>query len=113
MVDPNEADEAGGVDETPEEARDWFQHEVATNGIRIAYNALVSVCQDPKAAAPAKSAAGTALLRAAGVFARAEEASEKEPHQMDGAELQRAIAKLKSEAKPRRSASKDADGVFA
>jgi len=108
-------DDEAPIDETPEEAREWFEKKIATSGIRIAYETLVGVCNNPKAPAPAKATAGVALMRAAGVFARASEELNKQPHEMTAEELQRDIASLR-EMKRLLSQSSDGDvpgvGVF-
>lgn len=51
-------------------------------GVRIAYNALTSVCQDGKAPAQARATAGVALLRAAGMLDKHESEADKEIHDM-------------------------------
>lgn len=88
-------DEFAPVDETPEESREWFRKEIATNGLRVAYAALFAVCMDPKAPAPAKATAGVALLRAAGVFANVDEGADKSLHEMTAEELDAEIRRLR------------------
>ena len=100
---------------TPDEARDWFAHIVATEGLRIAYETAVSICRDPKAAAPAKATAITAILRAAGAFDRKEEGSDIEPHSMTGKQLEREIARLKKRSvvlAPGGRGGRNGGGVF-
>lgn len=106
-------DTLDAIDESPEEAREWFHREVKTRGVRIAYKALTSVCEDPKAPAPAKATAGVAILRAAGVFARADEDPEIEPHEMTPAQLARAAALARKEVTSRAQDGDDPGGVFA
>jgi DNA replicative helicase MCM subunit Mcm2 (Cdc46/Mcm family) len=79
--------------ETPSEARERLRHKINTEGAEVAYNALVSVCRDEKAPAPAKATAGVAILRAAGMFERTDEADEREPHEWSAEQLQKAARK--------------------
>lgn len=82
--------------QSPGETIAWLLDDLQTNGVRAAYSALLDVCRDPKAPAPAKATAGVALLRAAGVFAAGDDAkSKKEPHEMTAEELAADIADLK------------------
>lgn len=71
MNDDAELDEL--IDESPAQAREWFRRQVRTHGLRVAYRTAVAVCEDPKAAAPAKATAAGLLLRAAGVLTKPEE----------------------------------------
>ena len=77
--------------ESPEEARERLRDLIRTVGAQAAYEALVSVCQDPKAPAPAKATAGTSLFRAGGFFERTDEDGKKEPANMTPAEIRRAM----------------------
>ena len=81
--------------ESPEETREWFRKEIATNGLRTAYAALQTVCSDPKAPAPAKATAGVALMRAAGVFADLLEPEQKSLAEMTAEELATEIKRLR------------------
>lgn len=83
-------------DMTPTEALDALKRKIKIEGARKAVEALISVCDDPKAPAPAKATAGTSLLRAAGLFDKGagEEASSKELHEMTAEELSREIARI-------------------
>ncbi|WP_168217418.1 hypothetical protein [Paracoccus liaowanqingii] len=73
-------------------------HRIDTIGAEAAFQALLEVCQDKKAAAPARATAGTSLLRAAGRFDKDRyRASDKPPEDMSAAELAAAIARLKAE----------------
>ncbi|TFE95798.1 hypothetical protein B5M44_20745 [Shinella sumterensis] len=76
------------------ETMELARHRVQTDGVEAAVDALISVCRDPKAPAPAKSTAGTSLLRAAGFFDRDSSQQDKEPHEMTAAELRAQSAKL-------------------
>lgn len=106
--------------ETPAEARERQMRRIKTEGVDAAIEALIGVCADPKAAAPAKSSAGTSLIRAAGFFDRRDPDEDLQPHEMTGEQLQRAIARLKldSDALARGEAGEDGEepdgegGVF-
>lgn len=79
------------------EAMERARHMLQTEGVEAAVEALVSVCRDPKAPAPAKSTAGTSLLRANGFFDRANTEAEKEPHQMTMQELRDFTNRIENE----------------
>jgi hypothetical protein len=97
------------TDESPEETRESLLHDIKTKGVRAAYNSLLSVCQDPKAPAPARATAGVALLRAGGfLLASADATKEKEPHEMTAEELAAEIRKLsRKERELRRDSQAD------
>ena len=71
---------ASRAHETLAEARERQMHLILTEGADVAIKALMDVCRDRGAAAPAKSSAGTSLLRAGGFFEKSEEAEGKELH---------------------------------
>lgn len=98
--------------ETSAEARERQMRRIKTEGVDVAIDALIAVCRDAKAAAPAKSSAGTALIRAAGFFDRRDPEEDLQPHEMTGEQLQRAIARLRldSDAIARGEASEDEGG---
>ncbi|MFG1379504.1 hypothetical protein [Xanthobacter autotrophicus] len=73
-----------------DEVRDLIE----TRGVKAAAKALIEVCSDPKAPAPARATAGTALLRAAGMFEKVERDDNKDVAEMDGFELRRATARI-------------------
>jgi len=110
----DEYDEERGQD-SPELAREALDRELRTVGARTAYDALLAVCQDPKAPAPAKATAGVAILRAAGFFNREDDdGREKEQHEMTMTEIERQIRRLqrRSSTLRRRDGARDKDGVF-
>lgn len=76
------------------ETMENVRHRVQTEGVEAAVEALISVCRDKSAPAPAKSTAGTSLLRAAGFFDRDSSSQDKEPHEMTAAELKAHVARL-------------------
>lgn len=113
----SDAHSAGG-DEFDDEndAREALLHELRTVGAQAAYQALLDVCRDQKAPAPARATSGTSLLRAAGYFQfnRDEDGHGKKPmHLMSVAEMDREIRRLqKQSAGRRRSARRESDDVF-
>lgn len=96
MSDDTELDEL--IDESPAQAREWFRRQVRTHGLRVAYKTAVAVCEDPKAAAPAKATAAGLLLRAAGVLTKTEETDEIPIEQMSMEQMQAEFARLEAEA---------------
>ena len=99
-------------DDLPEEAKAWFEHMVATEGLRVAYETAIGICRDPKAPTPAKATSLTALLRSAGMFDRKDgDDRKKEHHEMTAAELQREDRRLERQRNgPRKTST--TDGVF-
>lgn len=71
---------------------------IESEGANAAVTALLRVCNDPNASSQALATAGSALLRAAGLFEKIENPREKEPHEMDAFELQEAIDDLVQKA---------------
>lgn len=69
---------------------------IQTEGAEAAYNALLGVCMDPKAPAPARATAGTALFRAGGFMDAKQNASEKKPEDMTWDEMSSRIAELRA-----------------
>jgi hypothetical protein len=79
----------------PRSAIEAQRRRIALTGVEAAVSALIGVCEDPKAPAPAKATAGTSLLRAAGLFDRVQDAhQDKEASEMTAEELSRAIADM-------------------
>lgn len=89
------------VEPTEGDARDSLWRKIRTEGVELAYETAVGICRDPKAPAPAKATALTALFRVAGYFTKSDTGDEKDPHEMDGNELDAAIRRLR--ARVRRS----------
>lgn len=100
------------VEETPEEAMDRLRHDLKVTGAPAAYAALLDVCQNPKAPAPAKATAGVALLRAAGMFAKADEDNSLDPSQMTAKQIDQELKRLRRQLKSSTEGDSD-DGVFA
>ncbi|WP_417433400.1 hypothetical protein [Hoeflea sp.] len=91
-IDGFNDDNGGDGKDGLEEVRDLIR----SRGVRAAFNALVEVCENKQAAAPARSSAGTSLFRAAGLFDRAEGGAGKELHEMTGAELRQEIQRMEA-----------------
>lgn len=107
-------DDDQAIDASPDEAREAFQHKVKTEGLEVAYATAINICKDSKAPAPARATMAVALMRAAGAFARADEETDVEPHNMTAAQLEREIARIRRQDKGPRPAraAKSGDGVF-
>ncbi len=101
------------------EARGALRRKIQTEGAEAAYAALVAVCNDSKAPAPAKATAGTSLLRAAGYFEKVDDPEDKELYELTPPELERIMQNLvrmrdQIEAAERGDVDDDGeeDGVF-
>lgn len=83
---------------------------IELEGAELAVETAMAICRDTKAPAPARATALTALLRAGGYLAaKPEGLTKKEPHEMDAAELDAEIRRLRTiAAKP----ADDTSGVF-
>lgn len=69
---------------------------IQTDGSEAAYEALLAVCRDAKAPAPARATAATSLFRAAGLMNGKQDAQDKPPEEMSLAEIEARIAELRS-----------------
>lgn len=94
------------------EAVERARHKLQVEGVGAAVDALISVCRDPKAPAPAKSTAGTSLLRAGGFFDKDAVAPQKELHEMTFAELVEQSARLERDREAVLRDMGDIEGVF-
>ncbi|MBZ9889463.1 hypothetical protein LB559_16170 [Mesorhizobium sp. BR1-1-3] len=100
-----------------DEEREAFarvSHKLKTVGIEVAVDSLIAVAGDPKAPAPARSTAGTSLLRAAGMISTGSKdavRADKSPAEMSPEELEDALTALRQDLAGRRS-GEDSDGVF-
>lgn len=70
---------------------------IQTEGAEAAYNALLGVCMDPKAPAPARATAGTTLFRVGGLMDTKQNASDKKPEDMTADEITSRISQLRAE----------------
>jgi len=85
-----------------DEVRRDLTHRIQTEGVVAAYQAALDICRDPKAPAPARATALTAMFRVGGYFKdTADKVSEKEPYELDGYELERAAAQARRLLKAR------------
>ena len=96
------------TEQDPIASRRALLAKIQTEGAEAAYNALLGVCMDPKAPAPARATAGTALFRAGGFMDAKQNASEKKPEEMTWDEMNARIAELR--AKQTRGGAADDQG---
>jgi hypothetical protein len=92
------------------------QRRIAIEAVPLAVSALMSVCADKNAPAPARATAGTSLLRAAGMFEkRPDTIEEKDQSEMSAAELEEAIREMKARMAAAQAEEPEGDkpsGVF-
>ena len=133
MTEKHDDDLLDGLDdlleggEAPRTAKERFRRKAQTEGLDIAYTALVEVLNDSKAPAPARATAGGLMLRAAGIFSkRFEEEGDSGDGGLDDATQDELAAMLKlirakdrkrarlskSEKADSSSDDKKPDGVF-
>jgi len=86
---------------------DELRKEIRREGARAAFEALLAVCKDPKAPAPARATAATSIFRASGLFERSDNTedgkllSEMSPSELNAVirrherEMERADAAIK------------------
>lgn len=79
------------------QAMEQAKHVLQTEGVLVAIEALLTVCRDPKAPAPAKATAGTSILRAVGLFNERNNEPEKDLSQMSWQELSEYRNRLENE----------------
>lgn len=83
---------------------------VQSEGLEVAYDALVAVCKDPKAPAPAKATAGAALFRAGGAFDKdAQRGNAKPPEEMAAEEISARLAELRAQQAEFLAGAQDAE----
>lgn len=91
-IEPAEDFGLDDLDTSPAAMVARVRRRVKTEGLEAACEALVRVCRDPKAPAPAKATAATTLFRAAGMLEKSdEELSEISPADMTPEQLDRAL----------------------
>lgn len=83
---------------------------IRTEGVDAAFEALMSVCRDPKAPAPAKATSGTTLFRVAGYMSDKPDAADKSPEDMTAAEITSRIDYLRSQYESAIEGLPDGDG---
>ncbi|SCY80853.1 hypothetical protein [Paracoccus tibetensis] len=69
---------------------------IQTEGIEAAFEALMDVCKDKKAPAPARATAGTSIFRAGGLMSNKPEVLDKPPEEMSAAEIVARINELEA-----------------
>lgn len=79
------------------QAMEQAKHILQTEGMLVAVEALLAVCRDPKAPAPAKATAGTSILRACGFFDQKNNEPDKDLSQMSWEELSEYRNRLENE----------------
>lgn len=89
------------TDKDPIASKRALMVKIQTEGAEAAYEALVGVCRDTKAPAPARATAGAALFRAGGFMDTKQNASDKKPEEMTAAELASRISELYERRKRR------------
>jgi hypothetical protein len=91
------------VDDSPENAREWFRRKAQTEGLRVAFETALDVMKDKKAPAPARATAAGLIMRGAGVFSRKfEEESEADTTDlasMSPEALQRALKRAEAQSR--------------
>ncbi|MCW2317221.1 hypothetical protein M2322_002775 [Rhodoblastus acidophilus] len=103
--DANQFEDAGDL--SPAERLEQLRERIRTEGAEAGYKALLSVCNDVKAPAPAKATAGSALMRAAGLLEKQEGGPEKQPHEMSATELDREMKRLEAALKAAKAGGED------
>lgn len=77
---------------------DEVRREIAADGVMVAYRSLKQVCQDVKAPAQARAAAGVAIFRAGGLFdAKKAPTSTDEVPELSGDQIREIMAALQAE----------------
>lgn len=94
------------------EALERAKGRLQTEGVEAAVDALIAVCRDKQAPANAKSTAGSALLRANGLFDKGTAAPEKELHEMTIDELRDHTSRLERDLEAMRREAEGDGGVF-
>lgn len=91
------------------QAMEQAKHLLQTEGVIAAVEALLAVCRDPKAPAPAKATAGTSILRAGGFFDQKNNEPDKDLSQMSWEELSEYRNRLENEKEAMLNGSETGD----
>ncbi|MDF2995826.1 MAG: hypothetical protein K0R27_1463 [Xanthobacteraceae bacterium] len=84
--------------ELPTDAVAKAKYRLRHEGVSAAVDALIEVCRDKKAPAPARATAGTTILRANGMLATAAaDLDEKPPEELSAAEIAARIRQINLE----------------
>ncbi|MEO1911759.1 MAG: hypothetical protein ABGX10_15210 [Paracoccus sp. (in: a-proteobacteria)] len=85
------------TEKDPIKAQRDLMRRIQTEGLEAAFDALIGVCRDPNAPAPAKATAGTSLFRAGGVFEKdAQRGQVKKPEEMTAEEISSRLVELRA-----------------
>jgi hypothetical protein len=96
-----------------DDARAQALFDLQTRGLTAAINALIDVAEDREAPANSRAAAGSALVRANGLFATsAAAATPKELHEMTADELKALTAQLERDRAALLRQMQDGEDVF-
>lgn len=104
-IAPDEADDGllsadDLVDDAPRAVRERLKRELKTDGVRIAYEAMLDICRNKAAPAPARATAASTIFRAAGYLGRKADEEDSDNTGLDqatAAELQRLMRWRKAE----------------
>lgn len=91
------------------QAMEQAKHLLQTEGVIAAVEALLAVCRDHKAPAPAKATAGTSILRAGGFFDQKNNEPDKDLSQMSWEELSEYRNRLENEKEAMLNGSDEGD----
>jgi hypothetical protein len=84
--------------ELPTDAVAKAKYRLRHEGVSAAVDALIEVCRDKKAPAPARASAGNTILRANGLLAAAAaDLDDKPPEEMSAAEISASLRRIKLE----------------
>jgi hypothetical protein len=89
-----------------------LRERIRTEGAEAAFNALLRVCNDPKASAQALATAGSTLFRATGLLEKSEDGDGKPPHEMSAEELNAAVREAKAYLASRITSDEDNESLF-
>ena len=99
--------------ETPNAIMRRLRTKLLEESTEVAIDALTKVADDDDAPAPARSAAGSAILRDVDFSSGVSGVGDKEAHEMSAEELEAAIARLRGDARTaQRKAAEGDDSVF-
>lgn len=83
-------------DPTIEQVQRDLLRRIKTEGVQIAYETALAVCQDPKSTSPARATASATLFRVAGYFDRGTtDTTTKDPHEMTPEEISAEIGRIR------------------
>lgn len=77
--------------------KDSVRDLIETRGLKAAAMALIEVCENKDAPAPARATAGTTLFRAGGLFEKTVRHEDKDLHELSGEELSAAVQRIRED----------------